>query len=113
MPLVEPSQDGLVPQMQANLTLCSQRPRRASALTARPAGARRPHTGAGRAPQQEPRAPAGVRPPQMLPWPSSVFYGVAVRAAQGQASGLVKLVWRLEFKALGRLTQGGTAERGG
>ena len=89
MRLVEQSQDGLAPQLQANLTRWPQLPRKASVLTSRPAG---------QAPLNHLTGPVcscgRAASPSWLPWPSSVFYDMAVRAAQGQASeGLVKLVW--------------------
>ena len=79
----------LVPQLQANLTRWPQLPRKASVLTSHPAG---------QVPLNHLTGPVcscrRVACPSWLPWPSSVFYDVAVRAAQGQASEvLVKLVW--------------------
>lgn len=59
MPLVGHSQDGLVPQLQANLTRWPQLPRRASVLSSRPAGARRPHTGRGGHPLTGPTCSCG------------------------------------------------------
>lgn len=115
MPLVEPSQDSLVPQMQANLTRCPQLPRRASALTVRPAGARRLHTGAGRAPSNRSRVllrgcglPSCCRGLRLY----FMVWLLGLRRAS-LYEGLIKLIWRLEFKALGHLPQEGTAERGG
>lgn len=73
MRLVEQSQDGLVPQLQANLTRWPQLPRKASVLTSHPAG---------QVPLNHLTGPVcscrRVACPSWLPWPSSVFYDVAV-----------------------------------
>lgn len=96
MLLVEQSQDSLVPQLAVGKSdPVAPAPSEGQGAHLLPCGLGAPARGWGGHHLTGPACSCGrAASPSWLPRPSSVFYDVAVRGAQGQASeGLVKLIW--------------------